>query len=100
MGGAQVLARVGAAALAAQPFAVEEVGAGELHTDGSAGQAIDRLAIEALGGLVIAEQSPRARCDPQRPVGSTGCGCQREMAQDTGCELGLAAAGGSLDLLG
>ena len=50
VGGAQLLARVQAAALAAQPFAVEQMGAGELHADAGAAEPLDRLAVEALGG--------------------------------------------------
>ena len=72
VGGAQLLARVDAAALAAQPLAVEQVGAGELGAQPRAAQALDRLAIQALGGLAFAQQRARAGRDPQRPVGVGG----------------------------
>jgi hypothetical protein len=49
-GGAQLLARVGAAALAAQPLAVEQVSARELATDAGTAQPADRLAVETVGG--------------------------------------------------
>ena len=44
--GAQLLARVEAAALAAQPFAVEQVRASELQRDAGAAEPLDRLAVE------------------------------------------------------
>src|SRR4051794_41829062 len=75
---AQLLARVEPAALPAQPFAVQEVSAGELHPDASPGEPLDRLAIEPLGGLAIAKERPRARLDTERPVRSTGSGVGRE----------------------
>ena len=68
--GAQLLARVHAPALAAQPFAVEQVGARELGADARAAEPLDRLAVEALGVVAVAQQRARARLDPQRPVGA------------------------------
>ena len=56
MGGAQLLARVGAAALAAQPFAVQQVGAGQLGTEPGAAQPVDRLPVVSLGGFSLAQQ--------------------------------------------
>jgi hypothetical protein len=56
MGRAQLLARVDAPALAAQPLAVEQMGAGELDADAGTPEARDRLAVEVLGGLVLAQQ--------------------------------------------
>jgi hypothetical protein len=54
--GAQLLARVTAAALAAQPLAVEQVRAGQLRADPGAAEPLDRLEIPALGAGVVAEQ--------------------------------------------
>jgi hypothetical protein len=67
VGGAQLLAGVGAAALPAQPFAVEEVGAGQL----GAGlvQVRDRVAVELFGGAALAEQGSDEGLDPQGPFG-------------------------------
>jgi hypothetical protein len=45
VGGAQLLARVQAAAFAAQPFAVDEVSAGERDANAGASEPLDRLAI-------------------------------------------------------
>ena len=61
---AQLRARVQAAALAAQPFAVEQVGAGELSAYAGALEPLDRLTVERLGGLAVGQQCSRARLDP------------------------------------
>src|SRR4051794_41956960 len=84
---AQLLARVEPAALPAQPFAVQEVSAGELHADASPGEPLDRLAIEPLGGLAIAKERPQARLDAERPVRSTGSSLGREPPQGVGGRL-------------
>jgi hypothetical protein len=55
-GSASLLARVDTPVLAAQPFAVDEVGAAELAADGGATEPIDRLAVGALGGWTVAQQ--------------------------------------------
>src|SRR5271168_5442575 len=54
--GAQLLARVDAAVLASQPFTVEQVGAGERPADAGAAEPVDRLAVEAIGNLAVAQQ--------------------------------------------
>src|SRR5258708_7488180 len=65
---AQLRPRLGPAALAAQPLAVEQVRAGKLKTNAGAAQLADRLAIPGLGVLAVAEQRPAARVDPRPPV--------------------------------
>src|SRR5262249_44484907 len=50
-GGAQLLARVDAPALAAQPLTVKQVGAGKLGTQPGTAQPVDRLVVQDLGGL-------------------------------------------------
>jgi hypothetical protein len=99
VGCAQLLARVASAALAAQPFAVQEMTAGELDVDAGAGEPLDRLAIERLGGFPVAEQRLRAGLDAERPVGATGPGCLRKLAEGIDSELRLAAPNGGLDQL-
>ena len=84
MGGAELLAGVEPAALAAQPFAVEEVGAGKRDADAGAAKAFDRLSIEGLRGLILAEQRPRAGLDAEPPVGATGTGRLREALEGIG----------------
>jgi hypothetical protein len=61
----QLLAGLGAAPLAAQPLAVEQVRAGELGAQAGPAQAVDRLAVPALGGLAVAEEGADAGFDPQ-----------------------------------
>ena len=48
---AELIAGVTPAPLAAQPLAVEQVGAGQIHPQAGAAEAVDRLAVEVLGGL-------------------------------------------------
>ena len=66
---AELLARVDPAALAAQPFAVEQVSARELRPQPRAAQPLDRLAIEGRGSLALAQQRAGAGLDAERPVG-------------------------------
>src|SRR3954447_19021904 len=95
----QLLARVEPAALPTQPFAVQEVSAGELHPDASPGEPLYRLAIEPLGGLAIAKERPRARLDAERPVRSTGSSVGREPPQGVGSRLRPPAPNSGLDEL-
>jgi hypothetical protein len=53
VGGAQLCARIDPAALPAQPFAVQQVRAGEVCSDTGAAKSVDGLAIEALGGVAV-----------------------------------------------
>jgi len=55
VGGTQLLPGVSAAALAAQPFAVQQVGAGQLGTGTGPAEAGYRLTVEALGLLAFAQ---------------------------------------------
>ena len=68
VGGPQLPARFNAAALAAQPLAVEQVTAGELHADAGTAEAGDRLPVEAVGDVALAEQGADAGNDAQRPL--------------------------------
>jgi len=56
--GSQLGAGVGAAALTAQPFAVKQVGAGQLRAKLGAAQPVDRFAIAGFGGLALTGQRP------------------------------------------
>ena len=64
-GGVQLLARVAAAALSAQPFTVEEVSAGEFGARGGRAQMTDRLTVQALGRVALAQQRAGACLDSQ-----------------------------------
>ena len=70
VGGAELRARVDPPVLAAQPLAVEQVRAGELRAQPRAAQPLDRLAVQALGALALAQQRARAGPDAERPVGA------------------------------
>src|SRR5207302_2825408 len=92
-------AGVGAPAPAAEPLAVEEMGPGELDTDAGSAEPVDRLPVEALGVLAVAQQGSRAGLDPQRPVGAAGASRLREPLEGVGRAGGLPAPGGRFDEL-
>ncbi len=75
------------------------MGARELHPHPGPLERLNRLAIKRLGGLAFAQQRPRARLDPERPISATGRGRLRKLTEGIGRELRLAAAGGRLDQL-
>ena len=55
VGGAQLLARIEATVGAAQPLAVEQVGASKFAPDERVAEPLDRLAVVALGSGPVAE---------------------------------------------
>jgi hypothetical protein len=56
VGGPQVLARFHSPLLAAQPFAVHQVGAGEMDGDAAASEAVDRLPVQGVRSRAVAQQ--------------------------------------------
>ena len=64
MSGAQLLARVQPAALTPEPFPVQEVGARQRQAQARAGESLDRLAVQALGGLALVQERAAAGLDP------------------------------------
>src|SRR5918999_3307837 len=56
VGGAQLFACVRLATLAAQPFAIEQVGPGELTADAGTAEPLDRLPVSTLGRLPVGQQ--------------------------------------------
>src|SRR5580693_6441932 len=68
----ELIAGVPSAPLAAQPLAVDQAGAGQVHPQAGPAEAVDRLAIQALGLVAVADQRPRAGLGPERPVGPAG----------------------------
>src|SRR6266851_2720841 len=100
MGGPQLGAGVPAPVLAAQPFAVQEVGAGYGGAHTGPAEPLDRLAIGVPGGLTLTQQGTRARLGANRPVGAAGAGRLGKPLQSVGCARGLAAADGRLDQFG
>ena len=57
-----------------QPFAVEQVGAGQFGTEPGPAQPGDRLAVQLIGGRTAAWPGLGARLDAQRVVGARGPG--------------------------
>jgi hypothetical protein len=53
--GAQLLAGLDAPVCAAQPLAVEQMGAREFHPQAGAGEPVDRFTVEGVGVLALAE---------------------------------------------
>jgi hypothetical protein len=68
--------------------------------DECAAEAVDRLTVEPLGGLTLAEQRPGAGEEPQRPVAAVGLGDLRQPFERADGTLRLPAAGGRLDEIG
>src|SRR4051794_2013375 len=64
----QLLARIDAPSLTAQPLPIEQARACELDSDARAGEAIDRLAVQALGGISLTCEGAHAGADSQRPI--------------------------------
>ena len=56
VGDAKLCARVDAAALPAEPFAVQQVRAGEICSDTGAAETLDRLAVETFSGVAVIQQ--------------------------------------------
>jgi hypothetical protein len=75
------------------------VGAGERHAHASAGEAVDRLAVERLGAIALAEQCSRAGLDAERPVRAAGTGSFGESVEDGGGDFTATAARARLDQL-
>src|SRR5580693_7922700 len=95
----ELVAGVTAAPLAAQPLAVEQAGAGQIPPQASAAEAVDRLTVQVLGGLAVADQRPRAGLGTKHPVGPAGTGDAGEPLKGAGRAPGYPAAHRRLDEL-
>jgi TRAP-type C4-dicarboxylate transport system permease large subunit len=69
-GGAELIASIGPAVLAAQPFPVQQICAGELNAESGVTEAVDRLPVAALGRGTLAEQRTAACLLPPALRGS------------------------------
>jgi hypothetical protein len=98
--GPQLLAGVRPPTFAAQPFAVEELCAGELDAYLGAAESLDRLAVQRFRGGTIAVQRTLARVDPERPVRAAGARHRGELLHGRRRRPGLCAARPSLHELG
>src|SRR5204863_483194 len=67
---AQLLARLAATALAAQPFAEDQAGTREQRRRPAAIESLDRFAVGVLGGVASCQQRARAGIDSKWPIGS------------------------------
>jgi hypothetical protein len=95
--GAELHARVHSPLLAAQPLAVEQSRASELGPQAGAAEVIERLLVEALGGLALAHQRAGAGADPHSPVGAGSRRDLRQKLERRGRALGLPASNGRFD---
>jgi hypothetical protein len=75
VGGAQVLAGVRSAALAAQPLAVQQVGSGAVGGDRAFGEVVEGLAVVVFGA---GDQGSRVRRHAQAPRGAAGVRALRQ----------------------
>src|SRR6266576_7259785 len=75
------------------------MGAGELDPDAGSAESVDRLAVEGLGGLAVAEQRSRAGLDAEHPVAAAGAGAVRESLDGAPRPLEHPASGRCLDQL-
>src|SRR5580700_5326109 len=97
--GTQLLPGLAAAALASQPLAVDQVGAGKLQANACPTQPFDRLAVQGVGGVAVAQQRPRTCLYPERPV-SAGSGRRlREPLERQPGELALSGPDGRFNEL-
>jgi hypothetical protein len=80
VGGVQVGSCIDAAAHAPQPFAVEQVAAGELHPHTCPAEALDGVAVEPIGRLVVADHRTAARLQAQAPVATCAPSSSRSSA--------------------
>src|SRR5215469_4503774 len=71
---AQLVTTVTYAPLAAQPLAIQQMSAPELHGQASAAKAADGLPVKGLSILAFAHKRSRAGFDAQRPVAPAGAG--------------------------
>src|SRR4051812_40978252 len=92
---AQVLAGLQPTALAAQPFAVLEVGAGELDSDPRAAEPLDRLAVQRVSDVALAHERSAARLKPEGPVGPARTRQRGQAVDGLSCALAITTARGS-----
>src|SRR4051794_22211690 len=97
---AQLDARIDAAAFTAQPLAVDQSGASEVHAAPGAREPFDRLPVQALGHLARGQECARSGLEPQGPVAAADPSVLREPVQRGGGLLRRAGSDGRLDELG
>src|SRR4051794_12268831 len=68
-----------------------------MHLDSATAEPLDRLQVEVFGARAVAEEGPRPRLDPERPVGAAQPGSFGEPLKRVAGELRLVASRGGLD---
>jgi len=99
-GDTQLRAGVHPAVLPAQPFPVEQVGAGQFRAYPRPAQPVDRLAVAGLGRCSLAQQRAAARLDAGRDIVAAGLRGLRQLRERVVSEFGVSCARGGLDELG
>ncbi len=97
VGAAQLVPGVTDTPLAAQPLAIQQMGAAKFHVQWGAAEVVDGLAVAGLGIVAFADQRTRASLDATCPVGAACAGGLREPLQGVGRAFGHPAAHRSLD---
>ena len=100
MGGPELLPGILAAAFAAQPLTVDEMGAGEVGGHPTVAEPLDGLAVVGFGVRPGADQRPRARRHPECPLGAAGAGSRGQLLHRRSGTLRLAGADGRFNQLG
>src|SRR4051794_15287868 len=100
VGVAQLDARIDAAALTAQPLAVDQLGTGEVHAAAGAREPFDRLTVQALGHLIGSQERARPGLEAEGPVAAAGPSVLAEPVQRGGGLARGAGADARLDELG
>ena len=106
--GAQLLACLDPAIFAPEPFAVDQMRAGQFRADGGTAEPLDRLTVQAIGRLASAQKRSGPRRHPEPPVAATDAAGLRQpphgrvaagaspFAEKVGNEM-FAAGGSAID---
>src|SRR5207244_7277573 len=86
--------------LAAEPFAIHQSSARQLHTDAASAQPFNRLAIQIVCDSTLRQERTRASLNPQRPLRSTYPRPVREILQRRGGDLDVTSSRRRFDQLG
>jgi hypothetical protein len=99
VGRAQLLTGFAATALPAQPFPVQQAGAGQVHRDTAAGKALDGFTVAGIGCLAVAQQRAGAGRGPQSPLGPAGPCSLVQLPERGSRGIGFAGSDVGLDKL-
>ena len=95
-----MLARVHAPVLTTKPLSVHELRSGQVNRGSAAVvESLDRLAVEGLGQVAVAQKGGRPGANAERPTGAAGACSLVEVAQRLGRDCAGVASGACLDQL-